>query len=47
MDARSSDPDHDVEPVTYVGAHTGLKIDLGAFSRKRPVNDSSTRTVLG
>ncbi|QWC84448.1 FAD-binding oxidoreductase [Nocardioidaceae bacterium] len=47
VDAVEDGADHDAEPVTYVGAHTGLKIDLGAFSRKRPVNDSSTRTVLG
>ncbi|MCM0619099.1 NAD(P)/FAD-dependent oxidoreductase [Nocardioides bruguierae] len=39
--------DHDATPVTYVGAHTGLKIDLGSFSRKREVNAASTRTVLG
>ncbi len=39
--------DHDADPVTVVGEHTGLKIDLGSFSRKRPVNEASTRTVLG
>lgn len=39
--------DHDADPVTYVGEHSGLKIDLGAFSRKRPVNEATTRTVLG
>lgn len=39
--------DHDRDPVTYVGEHTGLKIDLAAFSRIRPVNAASTRTVLG
>ncbi|GGU43491.1 NAD(P)/FAD-dependent oxidoreductase [Nocardioides albus] len=39
--------DHDADPVVYTGEHTGLKIDLGAFSRKRPVNESTTRTVLG
>jgi glycine/D-amino acid oxidase-like deaminating enzyme len=31
----------------YVGEHTGLRIDLSAFSRKRAVNDASTHTVLG
>jgi len=31
----------------YVGEHTGLRIDLGAFSRRRPANDASTHTVLG
>ncbi|WP_141014643.1 NAD(P)/FAD-dependent oxidoreductase [Nocardioides sambongensis] len=39
--------DHDRDPVHHVGEHTGLKIDLSAFSRKRPVNAASTRTVLG
>ncbi|GGF35676.1 FAD-dependent oxidoreductase [Marmoricola endophyticus] len=39
--------DHDTTPVAYVGEHSGLKIDLGAFSRKRDVNAASTRTVLG
>ena len=29
------------------GAHTGLDIDLAAFSRIRAVNAASTRTVLG
>lgn len=47
VDACESGTDHDQEPVTFVGQHTGLRIDLGAFSRKRPVNDASTRTVLG
>ncbi len=35
------------EDTEYVGAHTGLRIDLAAFSRNRPVNDASTHTVLG
>mgnify|MGYP000140192101 CR=1 FL=1 len=39
--------DHDAEPVHYRGEHTGLDIDLGAFSRKRPVNPDSTGTVMG
>ncbi|MBS45927.1 MAG: FAD-dependent oxidoreductase [Nocardioides sp.] len=38
--------DHDASPVTYVGEHTGLKIDLGAYSRKRE-SKASSRTVLG
>ena len=38
---------HDVDPVTFVGQHTGLRIDLSTFSRVRPVNDASSRTVLG
>jgi glycine/D-amino acid oxidase-like deaminating enzyme len=47
VDACEGGRDHDADPVTYVGEHTGLEIDLSAFSRKRPVNDASTRTVLG
>jgi glycine/D-amino acid oxidase-like deaminating enzyme len=47
VDACEGGRDHDTDPVTYVGEHTGLAIDLAAFSRKRPVNDASTRTVLG
>ncbi len=39
--------DHDASPVTYVGGHTGLTIDLSAFSRVRPVSTASSRTVLG
>lgn len=39
--------DHDRDPVVYRGAHTGLDIDLAAFSRIRAVNAASTRTVLG
>lgn len=31
----------------YVGEHTGLRIDLSAFSRRRTVSDASTHTVLG
>jgi sarcosine oxidase, subunit beta len=47
VDACESGVDHDAHPVTYVGERTGLKIDLTAYSRTRPVNQASTRTVLG
>jgi sarcosine oxidase subunit beta len=39
--------DHDSRPVSHRGEHTGLVIDLGAFSRKRPRNAESTGTVMG
>jgi glycine/D-amino acid oxidase-like deaminating enzyme len=39
--------DHDNDPLTYVGEHTGNTINLGAFSRKRVVNEHSTGTVMG
>ncbi|TDD42319.1 NAD(P)/FAD-dependent oxidoreductase [Saccharopolyspora elongata] len=39
--------DHDERPARYVGEHTGLEIDLSAFSRKRPFNAENSGTVLG
>ncbi len=39
--------DHDAEPLRYRGEHTGLTIDLGAFSRKRERNAASSGTVMG
>ncbi len=30
-----------------VSVHTGLKIDLGAFSRRHPPNTGSSGTVMG
>jgi glycine/D-amino acid oxidase-like deaminating enzyme len=39
--------DHDAHPVQFLAKHTGLTIDLGAFSRRRGVNTGSSGTVLG
>ncbi|MFI5958945.1 NAD(P)/FAD-dependent oxidoreductase [Cryptosporangium sp. NPDC051539] len=39
--------DHDRDPLTYTGEHTGHVIDLGAFSRKRQPNRNSSGTVMG
>jgi glycine/D-amino acid oxidase-like deaminating enzyme len=39
--------DHDERPVRFVGEHTGLEIDLGAFSRRRQRNTDSSGTVMG
>lgn len=47
IDAVENGHDHDAEPVAYLGEHTELTIDLGAFSRKRPVNADSSGTVMG
>ncbi len=47
VEAVESGHDHDETPVTYVGEHTGLTIDLAAFSRKRPVDTTGSRTVMG
>ena len=45
--AVESGHDHDAEPVSFTGGHTGLTFSLGAFSRRRAVNAESTGTVLG
>ncbi|WP_316528548.1 NAD(P)/FAD-dependent oxidoreductase [Kitasatospora brasiliensis] len=39
--------DHDGDPVRYRCEHTGNVVDLGAFSRRRPVRPDSARTVMG
>ncbi|WP_410602514.1 NAD(P)/FAD-dependent oxidoreductase [Amycolatopsis sp. lyj-90] len=47
IDRVESGADHDTCPVRYRGAHTGLEIDLGAFSRRRERNSGSSGTVMG
>jgi sarcosine oxidase subunit beta len=47
VDAVEDGHEHDAEPVQWIGPHTGLRISLGAFSRRRAVNDASSGTVLG
>jgi sarcosine oxidase, subunit beta len=39
--------DHDTQPIRYVGEHTGLTIDLAAFSRRRSTDNSGARSVMG
>lgn len=39
--------DHDGNPITFTGVHTGQEIGLGTFSRKRARNDASSGTVIG
>ncbi len=39
--------DHDADPVTVTGVHTGLELDLGAYSRNRQINADSSFSVLG
>jgi glycine/D-amino acid oxidase-like deaminating enzyme len=39
--------DHDTDPVRYRGPYTGGTVNLGTFSRKRPVNTASSGTVMG
>ncbi len=47
IDACEQGRDHDAEPVSFALKHTGRTIDLGFFSRKRPVNTESSFSVLG
>lgn len=47
IEAVENGHDHDATPVTYTGEHSGLTIDLSAFSRIRAVNAASSHTVLG
>lgn len=40
--------DHDRDPLRYTGEHTGIVVNLGAFSRKRPLAEgAASRTVMG
>jgi len=39
--------DHDAEPLQFDLPRTGERLDLGAFSRRRPVNQDSSFSVLG
>ncbi|MGW3916488.1 NAD(P)/FAD-dependent oxidoreductase [Streptomyces sp. NPDC005070] len=40
--------DHDRDPLRYTGEHTGIVINLGAFSRKRPIAEgAASRSVMG
>lgn len=47
IEAVESGHDHDADPVRVTMPHTGLELDMGAFGRNRPVNDSSSFSVLG
>ena len=39
--------DHEADPVHFRGPYTGLDLDLGSFSRNRPINRNSSFSVLG
>lgn len=39
--------EHDSDPVKVTMPHTGLVLDLAAFSRNRPINKDSSFSVLG
>ena len=47
IDAVENGHDHDLDPVHYICPHTGLDVNLAAFSRKREVNKESSGTVMG
>ncbi|PXY33530.1 oxidoreductase [Prauserella coralliicola] len=47
VDAVEAGHDHDSNPLRYRCEHTGHEINLGAFSRKRPLNRNSSGTVIG
>ncbi|HEX6014866.1 MAG TPA: FAD-dependent oxidoreductase [Geminicoccaceae bacterium] len=47
IEACEAGRDHDRDPLRIKGGHTGLEIDLGFFSRLRPVNRESSFSVLG
>jgi sarcosine oxidase subunit beta len=39
--------DHETDPVRFRGPYTGLELDLGSFSRNRPINRDSSFSVNG
>lgn len=39
--------DHDADPLQVTARFTGTPIDMGSFSRNRPINEDSTNSVLG
>jgi sarcosine oxidase, subunit beta len=47
IDAVESGHDHDADPVRCTGRYTGVVVNLGTFSRHRPVNAASSGTVMG
>ena len=47
VEAIEAGHDHDNDPLHYRGEYTGNEINIGAFSRKRPLNSSSSGTVMG
>ena len=39
--------DHDTNPMTFTLPYLGLETDAGFYSRKRPINEESSFSVLG
>jgi sarcosine oxidase subunit beta len=47
VEASENGRDHDTDPVSLQLEHTGLTVDLSHYSRRRPVNQDSSFTVMG
>jgi sarcosine oxidase subunit beta len=47
IEAAEAGQDHDADPVTFTLPYTGREVDIGFFSRNRPVNEDSSFSVLG
>ncbi len=47
IEAVEAGHDHDADPVEVDLIHTGLTMDMGAFSRNREINEASSFSVLG
>ncbi len=47
IESVESGHDHDSDPVKVTMPHTGLELDMGAFSRNRQINKDSSFSVLG
>jgi hypothetical protein len=47
IDAVENGQDHDSDPVSVTGPHTGLSIDMSNFRRSRTINPESSMSVHG
>ncbi len=47
IEAVEAGHDHDADPVTVKQRHTGLELNMGAYSRNREINRDSSFSVLG
>lgn len=47
IDAVEGGHDHDADPLTVTGPHTGLELDLGFYRRNRAINPDSSFSVNG
>lgn len=47
IQAVESGHDHEADPLRVTMPHTGIELDMGAFSRNRQINDASSFSVLG